>query len=75
MAGRGGDFSFFWGIHVRINIRIDISISIGPMIPNFFFPETNEAGAGDAITSRSRDKLKSLYLHYQCLWPPNFAGW
>ena len=37
------------------------------MIPNFFSPETNEAGAGDAITSRSRDKLKSLYLHYQCL--------
>ena len=27
--------------------------------------ETNQAGAGDAITARSRDKLKALYLHYQ----------
>ena len=25
----------------------------------------NQAGAGDFITSRSRDKLKTLYLHYQ----------
>ena len=27
--------------------------------------ETNQAGAGDVITSRSHDKLKILYLHYQ----------
>ena len=27
--------------------------------------ETNQAGAGDAIMSGPRDKLKTLYLHYQ----------
>lgn len=27
--------------------------------------ETNQAGAGDAIMSRSRDKLERLYLHYK----------
>ena len=32
MAGRSGEFSFFQGIHVRISIKIDISISIKPMI-------------------------------------------
>ena len=26
--------------------------------------ETNQAGAGDVITSRSRDKVKALCLHY-----------
>ena len=25
--------------------------------------------------ARSRDKLKLLYLHYQCLWPPYFLEW
>ena len=30
--------------------------------------ETNQAGAGDAITARSRDKLKALYLHYQSVY-------
>ena len=32
MTDRGGEFNFFQGIHARINIRIDISISIEPMI-------------------------------------------
>ena len=32
MAHRGGEFSFFQGIHVRTNIRIYISISIRHMI-------------------------------------------
>ena len=35
MADRGGKFSFFQGIHVRIDIRIDIVISIRPMITKF----------------------------------------
>ena len=26
--------------------------------------ETNQASPGDVIRSRSRDKLKTLYLHY-----------
>ena len=33
--------------------------------PGFDSNETNQAGAGDVITSRSRGKLKILYLHYQ----------
>ena len=28
----------------------------------------NQAGAGGAIPSRSRDKLKILYLHFQCAY-------
>ena len=27
--------------------------------------ETNQVGAAEVITSRARDKLKILYLHYQ----------
>ena len=55
MADRGDEFSFFQVqvIHVRFHIRIDISISIRPMI----------AVDSDVITSRLRDQLKTLYLH------------
>ena len=35
MANRGGEFSFFQGIGVRIDVRIDISTSIKRMIINF----------------------------------------
>ena len=35
MANQGGEFSFFQCTHVRIGIRIDISISTGPMITKF----------------------------------------
>ena len=35
MADQGGEVSFFQDIHVRIEIRIDISISIQPMIIKF----------------------------------------
>ena len=35
MADRSGEFSFFQGTHVRIDIRIDIYISIRPMISKF----------------------------------------
>ena len=35
MANRGGEFSFFQGIHVRIDMRIDISFSMRPMITKF----------------------------------------
>ena len=35
MADRGGEFSFFQVIHVRTDIRTDISISIRPMITKF----------------------------------------
>ena len=32
---RGGEFNFFQGIHLRIDIIINISISIRPMITKF----------------------------------------
>ena len=35
MADRGGEFSFFQGIYVRIDIRIDVSISIRSMVTKF----------------------------------------
>ena len=35
MADQGGEFSFFQDIHVRIDIRSDISISIRPMTTKF----------------------------------------
>ena len=33
MVDRGGEFSFFQDIHVTIDKRIDISVSVRPMIP------------------------------------------
>ena len=35
MADRGVEFSFFEGIHVKIDIRIDTLISIKPIITKF----------------------------------------
>ena len=35
MVDLGGKFSFLWGMNVRIDIRIDISISIRPMTTKF----------------------------------------
>ena len=35
MADRGSEFRFFQGIHVRIDITIDILISIKPIIAKF----------------------------------------
>ena len=35
MADLGCDFRFFRGIHVKIDIIINISISIGPMLTVF----------------------------------------
>ena len=76
MADRGGEFCFFQDIRVRFDIRIDISISKtydrqiwqAGASAGRDSSETNQAGAGDAITARSRDKLKALYLHYQSVY-------
>ena len=35
IVDQGDEFSFFWGIHVRMDIIIGISISIRPMTPKF----------------------------------------
>ena len=67
MANQGCEFNFFKGTHVRIDIRINISISLRPLITKiwqagtttgFDSNETNEAGSDDVITSKSRDKIK-----------------
>ena len=70
MAHRGGEFSFFLGIHVRIDISISIKLMITKFgkqkhLQDLIQMRSNLAGAGDAITSGSRDKLKTLYLQYQ----------
>ena len=73
MTDRGGEFTFFQGIHVIFNIRTDISISIKPITTKF----GKQVHLQDltqirlikqvlvTVTSRSRDKLKALYLHYK----------
>ena len=35
MVGRTGEFSFIQGIHVRIDMKIDISISVRPLTTKF----------------------------------------
>ena len=75
MADWDGEFIFFQGIQIRTNIIIDISMSIRPMTTKFgkkvYLQDLTKmklAGAGDVLTSRSRDKLKSLYLKYQSVY-------
>ena len=63
MADGGGKFSFFWSIHVRINIKIDISFfhkTYNRQIWQtgtyrvFDSSEIKQAGSADVILSRSR---------------------
>ena len=67
-------FSIFRIIHVRTDIRIDISFPIKLMTHQNWQAgtsggvdtnETNEAGSGDITTPRSCVKLKKLFAHYQ----------
>ena len=73
MATRGREFGIFRDSHVKIDIRIDIFIFNKTYAHKILQAstsiktdsnETNQTDAGDAITSKSRDKLKILYLHY-----------
>ena len=76
MADRGGEFSFFQDIHVRNDIRSDISISITHITTTFgkqahlqhLTHLTNQACGGDVITSISLDKLKAIYFQYQSVY-------
>ena len=61
MVDRGGEFNFFKSVHVRIDIRIDISISIRTMTIMF----RKMVHLEDVIISRSHGNLKAFYLHYQ----------
>ena len=64
MADRGVEFSFFQGIHIRIDIRVDISSYARPLTFKFGKQVQIQRGAGEVITSGSCDKLKIFY-HYQ----------
>ena len=67
---RGGEFNFFQGAVVRINRWLisydtyDHRICQPCTSTGFDSNQTNQAGAGDLITSRSSDKLKVIYLDY-----------
>ena len=71
---------FFWSIHVKIDLRIDSSISIRHMATRFGKQvtsrgadsnEINQAGVGDVITWGSRDKTKNIIFPLpECLLPP-----
>ena len=70
MADRCGEFSFFKGIHVTIDLIIhfyktyDHQIRQEGTFTGFDSNETNQAGAGDIITSTASDRLKSSYAYY-----------
>ena len=69
MADRGGEFRFFQGIHVRIDIRIDISISIRHMTTNFgkqvhLQDLTQMRLIKQVLVTLCQDPVKT-YLHYQ----------
>ena len=72
MASRGGEFSFFQGTHVKINITIDISISVRPMTTKFdkqvHLQDLTWMGLIKQAWWRhhikTRNKLETLYLHY-----------
>ena len=69
MADRRGEFSFFKGSHVKIDLSISIKLMATKFDKQVHLQElidpnkTNQAGAGDVIKSRSPDKLKSLNLY------------
>ena len=65
MADRGVEFSFLQGIHIRIDIRVDISSYTRLLTFKFGKQVQIQTGAGEVITSGSCDKLKIFYLHYQ----------
>ena len=62
MEERRGEFRIFRGIHFYKTY--DHQIWQAGTSTGFDSNKTNQAGTGDVITSRSRDKLKT-YLHYQ----------
>ena len=68
MVDQGGEFNIFQGIHVRTNIKIDISIFIRPMTTKFdkqvHLREVTQTRQIKQVLVTSFDKLKPLYLHY-----------
>ena len=66
MAALCGEFMFFQDIHVRIDIAIDISISLRPMTTKTGTStgvdsiEPNHEGVGDAITWQTKTIISPL---------------
>ena len=66
MADRGGGFRFFQGSHGRVDIKIDISSFARPITTTFGKQVIQMRLIRQVlVTSKPRDKLKTLYLHYQ----------
>ena len=82
MVDEKGEFSFFQGIHVRIDIRMihnsiktyEHQILLAGTSRGVASNETNQAGAGWIITSRSREKLKTIYLYYRVPMATKLGG-
>ena len=66
MADRGGGFRFFQGAHEITDIKIDISSSVRPITTKFGKQVIRMRLIRQVlVTSKPRDKGKTLYLHYQ----------
>ena len=57
MADRGQEFTFFKGIHIRTDIRIDVSISIRPLITKF----VKQLHLQDLTQTRLMRQVKSMH--------------
>ena len=64
MENRGGEFSFFQSIHVKIDMRIDISISVRLMTTKFGKQATSSpAHLFAAIKGRRKRDPGTLYTN------------
>ena len=74
--------AFFQGIHVRTDIRIDVSISIWRMITKFgkqvHLQDTRQMRLVKQVLATYVQitwQTKKISLLPQCLWSPNLASW
>ena len=80
MVDRSNIITFFRVSHVRIDTKIDISISYGHQIwqaatsGEVDLNDTDHGSAGGVITSRSHDKLKTLYPNYNDAFDYQFGN-
>ena len=80
MVDRSNMVTFVRVSHARIDTRIDISISYdhqiwqGATSGEVDLNESYQASAGGVITSRSYDKLKTLYLNYNDAFDYQFGS-
>ena len=70
MVVQGGEFGFFWSIHVRIDIRIEISTSARLMATKFgkqVHQEelTQRSIIKQVLETSSRENQNFNHIHYQ----------